>query len=382
MKFSSSSNQSRLLINFGPLKAGGGQNVALNFLQELERTAMIGFQPYFIVSKNTMLHNRIKSSRWKDHVFVVSKNRYFRVFQEFFIAQLFIKKNNINYIYSYFGFGLFGFNIKQIIGSADSNLYFPEVDFWKNEKPHEKCIRWIVDKFRIFGLKKASGVIFENKAMYERATTLFDINTKALILPSIDTPDICKELNIKFKTNTPKVLLLCGWQRNKNILLIPEIAACLRELGFNAEFIITAEADQSSCSNEFLKLVEKWNVKDLINCIGTVEKSQLPELYKRIDLVLLLSLLESFSNNIIESWFYERPLVVSDELWSRSICADAAIYVQREKADKIAKAIIDILSTQSVNESLISNGKKELEKYPSINERLIQELNFIAEVIN
>jgi glycosyltransferase involved in cell wall biosynthesis len=372
----------KLLINFGPLKKGGGQNVALNFLQELKRTNEIGFVPFFIVSKNSILHDRLKSSSWKNNVYVVSNNPYLRVLQEFLFANSFIKKNKIDYIYTYFGFGLFGFNKKQIVGSADSNLYFPEVDFWKNEKIHEKCIRWMVDKYRIYGLKKANAVIFENRAMYERASDLFRIKRKALILPSIDIPINRKDLNLIFKTNNPKVLLLCGWQRNKNILLIPEIAALLRQLNFNTEFIVTAEPDKSSCSKEFFDLVEKWNVSDLINCIGTVEKDQLPELYKQIDLVLLLSLLESFSNNIIESWFYQKPLVVSDEPWSRSICNKAAVYVQREKVEDIAETIIDILSTQSLRDSLIIKGKKELEKYPSIKERFNQELNFIKETIN
>lgn len=375
-------NSTKLLINFGPIKKGGGQNVALNFLQELERTAELTFEPFFIVSKNTLLHEKLKSSKWKDHIYIVSNNRYFRVFQEFFGANFFIKKYNINYIYTYFGFGLFGFDKKQIIGSADSNLYFPEVDFWKNEKTHEKFIRWIVDKFRIYGLKKADAVIFENKAMYDRATDLFGITKKVMILPSINTPNLSEELNLKFKTNSPKVLLLCGWQRNKNILLIPELAAYLRKLGFDIEFIITAEPDQSSCSKEFFSLVDKWAVRDLINCIGIVKKNQLPDLYRQIDLVLLLSLLESFSNNIIESWFYEKPLVVSDEPWSRSICSDAAIYVQREKVNKIAKTIINTLSIKSVSESLIRNGKKELKKYPSIEERIKQELDFLEEIIN
>ena len=371
----------RLLINFGPLKEGVGQNVALNFFQELERLDDPGFDPYFIVCKNTELHLRIKSSRWKNKMVVVSRNPYIRIWQELSSVRFFLKNNKIKTIYSYFGFGLFGVNVRQVIGSADSNLYFPEIDFWENEKIFEKAIRWLVDKYRIFGLKFAAGVIFENKAMYERAEQLFGIKKKVLILPSIDTPRINEEVQIKSHNNKPKVLLLCGWQRNKNILLIPKVAHKLRSLGVEVEFILTVDRDDSSCSREFFSLVERWDVADLINCIGQVKKSQLANLYKIADLVLLLSLLESFSNNIIESWLYDRPLVVADELWSRALCADAAYYVQRDKVDKIAEAIINIFTQQPVKELLIRNGKRELSKYPSISERFSQEILFIREFI-
>jgi glycosyltransferase involved in cell wall biosynthesis len=310
---------------------------------------------------------------------VVSRNPCMRILQELSSVRFFLKNNNIQTIYSYFGFGLFGVNVRQIVGSADSNLYFPEINFWKSEKTYEKAIRWLIDKYRIFGLKIAAGVIFENKAMYERAEQLFGIEKKVLILPSIDVPRFDEELQIQSENNKPKVLLLCGWQRNKNILLIPKVAHKLRSWGVEVEFILTVARDDSSCSSEFFSQVKKWDVADLINCIGQVKKAQLPSLYKTVDLVLLLSLLESFSNNIIESWLYGRPLLVADELWSRALCADAAYYVQRDEVDKIAEAITNICTQQPVRELLISNGKRELSKYPSISERFSQEILFIRE---
>ena len=370
-------NKHNLLINFGPLKKGGGQNVALNFIQALQRKKNVKFDLYFVVCESSLLLDTLKNSEWKNRLHIVSSNPIKRIIQELTTLKTFIKRNDINLVYTYFGFGLFGRNVPQIIGSADSNLYFPEIDFWYSERPLEKVKRFLIDKYRIYGLRLSSGVIFENKAMYERADSLFKIKSKCLILPSITEPEVKQGVDIQLNEEAVKILMLCGWQRNKNILLIPELAHKLNEMGVNVEFVITVEKDQSSCSQEFFELVDKWNVKSSINCIGPVPKSQLPDLYNKVDQVILLSLLESFSNNIIESWFFKRPLIISDELWARSICGDAAYYVPRNDVKSIALTIMNLSECKHTVSNIVVKGTAALAQFPDINERLEQELSYL-----
>lgn len=367
----------KLLINLGPLKKGGGQNVALNFIQTLKRKSPPTFELYFIVCESSLILDSLNNSQWKDNLIIVSANPVLRILKEMTSIKKFLKDEKIDLVYTYFGFGFFGRNIKQVIGSADSNLYFPEIDFWSKERRLEKLKRLLVDKYRIYGLHLAAGVIFENKAMLERAGLLFKIKSKILILPSIDEPTVKERLDIELKNETVKVLMLCGWQRNKNILLIPELARKLKDSGVNIEFVITVERDDSSCAQEFFTLVDKWGAHDLINCIGSVSKAQLPDLYNRVDQVILLSLLESFSNNIIESWFYKKPLIISDELWSKAICLDAVSYVPRNDVDAIAAEIKKLAGSRELVLKLTEKGTKALQHFPDVNERFEQELKYI-----
>jgi glycosyltransferase involved in cell wall biosynthesis len=371
------SNKYRLLFNLGPLKKGGGQNVALNFLQALEMSRDINFIPYFSVCESSLIYSKLIKTQWKNNLIVVSANPVKRIFQELFQVTNYIRQNNIELVYTYFGFGMFGRKIKQVIGSADSNLYFPEIDFWEHETSIDKIKRFVVDKYRILGLKMAAGVVFENVAMYERAETLFGIKEKRLILPSIVEPVDTHPVDFNFSQDSVKVLLLCGWQRNKNILLIPELAHSLKLKGLNVQFIISAKKDDSNCSQTFFQLVKKWKVEKAIICIGQVSKSQLPDLYAKVDQVLLLSLLESFSNNIIEAWHFNRPLIVADELWSRAICNKAASYVPRNDVHAISDTIALLDSDSKIVLDLINEGKSELSLYPDIQERLKQELEFL-----
>ena len=164
----------KVLINFGPLKTGGGQTVALNFLLELLKRDRIDIEFYFVASKNSAISRTINKSKYSEHLYTVSPNPLLRIFQEFTMISNIIKAKKIDLIYTYFGYGFFR-NCKQVIGSADSNIYFPEINFWKNEPFLKKFVRKIVDSYRIYGIKKSDYVIFENKAMFQQAEKIFGI---------------------------------------------------------------------------------------------------------------------------------------------------------------------------------------------------------------
>lgn len=106
-------------------------------------------------------------------------------------------------------------------------------------------------------------------------------------------------------------------------------------------------------------------------------RKKLPELYNETKFVLLLSKLESFSNNIIEAWRFKRVLVITDSEWSRSICNEAAFYVNRDSPKDIAEAIFKLSKDNELQRSIISNGLSEIEKYPTIAERMQIELAFL-----
>jgi glycosyltransferase involved in cell wall biosynthesis len=369
-----------ILINFSTLKAGGGQNVAMNFLYEIFKINNIKHTLFYFVAKNSLPHKFLEEKNYK-YYYIVSSNPIKRIFFEFTQSKYIIEKWNIDVIYSYFGFGLFPKKYKQIVGSADSNLYFPEINFWNDYKVLETLKRYLIDQYRIFGIKRADAVIFENYFLEERGKELFNLKNTITIKPSINISDLSQEFIFKNKLlnkNFPKGLFLCGWHLNKNILKIPEIAFYLKKNHFPFQFILTAPLDNSYIHKQFNKLVNKYNVKDMCFVIGQVNKNKLASLYQKIDYVFLLSKLESFSNNIIESWYFQKPLIISNEEWSKNICDKAAIYVDRENAQKIAKTIIN-LSEKKKNE-VVWWGTKKLKEYPSIKKRIFQELEFIENV--
>ena len=104
--------------------------------------------------------------------------------------------------------------------------------------------------------------------------------------------------------------------------MIAQIRESKEELDNQQKEVTRVLSDQKLAKSQLAKKVD-----ELILLIGKIEKKNLPSLFDQIDFVFLLSILESFSNNIIESWTYKRPLIISDEHWARTICEGAALYV-------------------------------------------------------
>ena len=372
----------KLLINFGPLKMGGGQNVALNFIYALSEMENPDFEFYFVVCKVSEIKKLLESSKWKHNVVIVSDNPLVRIFQEITKVQWYLRKNGIRSVFTYFGFAILGGEVNQVIGSADSNLYFPEIDFWQSKTWIGKVKKYLIDEYRKMGVRLASGIIFENRAMYERSSILFGVTQKVLILPSILVPDENLPCDLKGKKERVRLLFLCGWQKNKNIFLIPEIIISCRNNGIDVEVVLTAIPDNSVCSLDFIEKVTRYNVTDSIVYLGPVKKEQLKDLYNKIDIVVLLSLLESFSNNIIESWYFQRPLIVADEEWSRAICDDAAVYVNRDNPKLFAERVLELLDNNELVTKLLKNGTFKLNEHPTISDRVRQELAFVKRVVS
>ena len=147
-------------------------------------------------------------------------------------------------------------------------------------------------------------------------------------------------------------------------------------------FVITAPPDYSKEHKDFMALVLKYRVEKYILIIGPIEKDCLSELYKKIDFVFLLSKLESFSNNIIESWYFKKLLIVSDELWAKSICKDTCFYVNRDDSASIADAIIHLIENPLKVKNFVNLGNQILKSYPSIKKRINQELEYIKAIQN
>lgn len=370
-----------ILINFSTLKSGGGQNVALNFLYAVESCLMSDITCYYLVARGSEIHLYLQSQK-KMHYIVAPQNALLRILFEVFVGWFFLIKFKIDIVYSYFGYAWFPRRWPQISGSADSNLYFPEIDFWDNYHGLSKLKRKIVDFYRICGVKRANAVVFENEAMEQNGRRFYGLKHTKFIKPSI----CLNENNMKWRcpqldnSEVKRGLFLCGWHLNKNIMMIPLIAAELQKRKHSFGFILTAPVDESKEHRQLIDLVLKLNVANMVFVTGPVHKDELSSLYAQIDYVFLLSKLESFSNNIIEAWHFGKPLLVSDELWSHSICQHAAVYVKRDSVNDIADKLCLLLDSQDNREHLIERGFEMLRQYPAIQERVKQEMEYVRYV--
>ncbi|GGG11430.1 glycosyl transferase [Dokdonia pacifica] len=376
-----------ILINLIPIKKGGGQQVATNFVTHVQKINSINCT--YLVTKGTEIHKLLENSENVNFVIVDPKPTSRLVFNLFDLKKI-IKKHDIDIIYTLFGPSLKGHGVKTVTGCAYSNLFFPEIDFWSAYSKLKQVKLKLIDYYRLKSTLRSDAIVFENAAMQSRAISLFKVpeNRTKLILPSIseylDTP-ISEELETRLKrinTDHFNILFLTGWHKNKNLQMIPLFLEELKKLGCNTVNCVISVAESHPESQALLSDAKTRQVDNHISFIGSVRPHELPHLYNKIDGVGLLSLLESFSNNIIESWFFKKPLFISDAEWSRAICKDAAIYVNRDNAQDIAKQIDTYIKNKEKQDLYIKNAKKILLDYPSPEEKVNLQIEFLQQLLN
>ena len=63
-----------------------------------------------------------------------------------------------------------------------------------------------------------------------------------------------------------------------------------------------------------------------------------------------------------------------------SACGDAACFVDRDDAVDIARRLMELASDDKLVSEIVDEGKRQLERHPSIIERIRQELAYVEEV--
>lgn len=374
-----------LLINLIPIKKGGGQQVASNFINQILKDETLSL--FFLTTENTYIHKLLTEK--KTNFTAVRNGLIARLkFQSFSLPNI-VKQNNIDVIYTMFGPGLHMNKTISITGSAYSNIYFPEIDFWKGYSSIQKLKLKLIDFYRLKSTLKSDAIVFENEAMLKRAHSIYNypLERTKLILPSISEYEKIKDDTsgqVLQSINSDKfnIVFLTGWHKNKNIEILPKVLEELKKQGFtDVSFLISVPKSHPN-SIKLVDRAKEIGVDENIVFLDTIAPHNIPILFKKIDGVGLFSLLESFSNNIIEAWYFNKPLFISDAEWSKGICKKAAVYVDRDSPSDIAAKIIDYKSNKKHQENLKLEMKEILKEYPTPKEKVELQIEFIKKIYN
>jgi len=377
----------RLLLNLVPIKSGGGQQVAMNFIHHIEQFEDI--QVVYVVTHGTRVHQLLQE-RYSERVISINNTLLSRLYFQLLGLTSIVKRFEIQVIYTMFGPGIFSKGVKSVTGCAYSNIFFPEIDFWQKESFLNKIKLKLIDKYRLRSTLQSDAIVFENAAMMNRCCSLYSYpaSNTTLILPSISEYGVSTrsaDLEARLKQLDESkfhLLMLTGWHSNKNITIVPDVLVALKQQGINdVRFIITVAPDHPN-SIQLMEIARSMDVAENIILFSAVAPNEVPELIKSSDALALFSLLESFSNNIIESWYFEKPLFISDEEWSRSICNDAVIYVDRNSPFSIAQKISVYRGDVKLQKETKEFAKLELLKYPDPKEKVALQVEFLRKVWN
>ncbi|MEO1624664.1 MAG: glycosyltransferase [Bacteroidota bacterium] len=389
-----STDKLRFLVNLIPIKKGGGQQVALNFVENLEilRSDHPQIEWYATVTEGTYIHRHLEKQSTFVKFFQFPSNPVRRLLQENRRLSQIVDEHGIDLVYTMFGPSVPPLGIPTITGCAYSNLFFPEIDFWGKHSWKNRTKAKLIDKFRLSRTLAADAIVFENESMLERAVSLFNYpREKTIYIPPSISLDKGKDddsfdygpirQRCQAIQGSDNLLMLTGWHKNKNIELSPAILQALVAEDSDANIVITIPPDHPGAIRLMQEAAQLGVEKRLI-FFGSVAPQEVKILFQSIRAVLLLSLLESFSNNIIESWVYERPLIISDEAWSRALCGDSVVYVERNNPVDIARKAVALLRDEKLYGEIVKKGNEKRQEYPSPSEKVRRQILFLLDIVH
>jgi glycosyltransferase involved in cell wall biosynthesis len=362
-----------VLIDFSPLKSGGGVQLAYNFLDQLKNFLNEDVEFFLLIPeghfKDYLDHDSIKET------YSAPVNIIKRYFFERGALQKLIKVKKIDTIFTFFGSGLpHPKRVRSVVGVAYPIICNDDSPFWKHitNKFYKK--QKFINRIRINRLKEASVIFAETPIMKKRLMeTLGFATDKIQIIAPSPSDYIPIDKKLKFGNN---VLLLSGNSPHKNLWRLYGIALELKKLGQSLKFLVTVEKEAYISSLKETN-VDITIIEEYFNFLGHVPQKEIAIVYEQSDLLMLLSDLESFSNNHMESWKIGIPQVVSDRDFTRGICRDSAVYIEPHDVRNVAEVLQKTLSDTELQLDIVAKGKAFMKELPTQKERMIQILNLV-----
>jgi len=347
-----------ILFDFSGIRTGGGVQLALNFLDSIFAREWVGLKLYVLLpDTGELAHYPLKLPA--SHQLRCPSQLLRRVWFERTTLQTFIRKNGIVVIKTLFGAGLpHGHNVMSVVGVAYPIICYPESPYWRHLPWRVALRQRLKNAARRRRLLAADRVIVETPVMQRRIVTYCRLAPgKVHVLPPAPSDYLSASPRAAANAGPVTFLFLSGPSPHKNLWRLPAVAKRLLALGATRcfRFLVSCSADALAGElNGDAVTAAHFDFR------GAVASRDIQSLYDEAHVLVNLSDLESFSNNYMEAWKANVPLLVSDRDFAREICADSAIYCEPHDVEQIAQRMLAFVRGRVDIARLVANGAARL----------------------
>ena len=366
-----------IYLNFLNAPSGGGLQNSASFLQTLvsQNVNLDDFTCFVLkgtILEKLCLENSIRHFSVKRGVLSKTLFELFAIFK--------LKKGET--VFATFGPPLLFTNgyTCNVGGMAISNVFYPEVKFWDYLPLFSKLLKKIKDRYRVSRYKKLDIWIFETQLLADKAINNYCfpqdrvhvIKMAPSALVSVDYID--RSIDYGLDRSKKYILMLCSAHPNKRHHLLPKLASKLKAHGTDDVVFIFTTNDNKYYEGVELTIRE-LNVENFFKNVGPVAPENVATLINAVDYVMNISLLESFSNNFVEAWAMQKPLITVREEWAFSAAKQAALYLDIKYGEIDLHSFYSALSSNALD--VVRHGAEILKEYPTATEKNIQYLDLI-----
>ncbi len=157
------------------------------------------------------------------------------------------------------------------------------------------------------------------------------------------------------------LLFVSTLEPRKNVAAIVRAFTLLAEWGYPGHLVLVGRWGWRTES--IRAQLAASAVRDRIVHLDYVERSLLPHLYRRADVLLFPSLLEGFGLPILEAMACGTPVVTSGRSAMPEVAGPAAVYVDPDRPQGIASAVQALLEDDRHRERLIALGRERAARF-------------------
>lgn len=134
-----------------------------------------------------------------------------------------------------------------------------------------------------------------------------------------------------------------------------EMAKVLKQKGLNFKVLIAGEGELKTSLQEMIKALD---VEKEVTLLGHV--SDMPAFMNSIDLFVFPSLFEGSANTLIETLFFEKPIVAFNVSSNPEIIQDRVngLLAKPFESEDLTRCVLEMMNSEALREEFIEHGKK------------------------
>ncbi len=242
---------------------------------------------------------------------------------------------------------------------------YPDSPAWQLCSRKEWVARKV--KLRLFRalLGKVDLMLAQTEVFAERLKELYHLKDVAVMPNAVSLDNFHGGRGRDFNLGGGyRLLCLSRHYPHKNIEIFLPVAERIRASSEDIKIVTTIFPEDGEGARRFLDEVANRDLGGIIVNVGTVPMTEVPDLYRQTDALLLPTLLESFSGTYVEAMFHRKPILTSDLPFAKAVCEDAAWYFDPSDPDEIFQRILQARDDDRLREQRLAKADELLAALP------------------
>ena len=135
----------------------------------------------------------------------------------------------------------------------------------------------------------------------------------------------------------------------------------LNDLGYRLR--LTLAGAEGSAHKLVEKAIDECDARHFVDCLGHIDKSELPNLLANSNIFIFASSCENMPNTLIESMCVGLPIACSNRGPMPEVLEDGGVYFDPENTQSIKRSIEKIIIDEELRNKIASKAKKKSEQY-------------------